>query len=149
MGNAKRTILVDIWDDPTKPNGLGFGMAGFDVQNDEIKCSKNGMKKSEPNKVTFEINNRSTKTWLFPTDKLDAMWVGANAKDCPKTRPAANPEFPTNKINVSSDREQLSLENLNSFAAEYKFVLNVVDENDPSQRLIPYDPIWNNQNGGH
>jgi hypothetical protein len=50
-------------------------------------------------------------------------------------------------MNVSSDREQLSIENKNSAVAKYKFALNFVDGDD-QKHLYPFDPIWNNQNGG-
>lgn len=147
MGNARRTVLVNIWDDPDAPNGIRFNLSGYDVQNNEVKCSKGGMKKDEPNKVTFEINSRSDRKWLFPSDAGNAMWVAGNANDCPEAKPVENPEFPLKKMNVSSDREQLSVENKNSEAARYKFTLNFVDGDD-QKHLYPFDPIWNNQNGG-
>jgi hypothetical protein len=147
MGNANRTILVNIWDDPDAPNGIQFNLSGYDVQNNEVSCDKKGMKKEEFNKVTFEINNRSVRNWLFPSDVGNAMWVGSDATNCPETKPAENPEFPLKKMNVSSDREQLSIENKNSAVAKYKFALNFVDGDD-QKHLYPFDPIWNNQNGG-
>ena len=39
MGNAKRTILVNIWDDPDAPNGIQFNLSGYDVQNNEVSCA--------------------------------------------------------------------------------------------------------------
>jgi hypothetical protein len=75
------------------------------------------------------------------------MWVGSDATNCPENKQAENPEFPLKKMNVSSDREQLSIENKNSAVAKYKFALNFVDGDD-QKHLYPFDPIWNNQNGG-
>jgi len=147
VGNARRTLLVNIWDDPQAPNGIQFNLSGYGVQNNEVKCDKNGMPKDESNKVTFEINNRSVRNWLFPADETSAMWVGSDAQDCPQAKPVENPEFPVKKMKVSSDREQLSIENKNSCVAKYKFALNFVDGDD-QKHLYSFDPIWNNQNGG-
>ena len=147
MGNARRTILVHIWDDTEAENGIQFGMSGFGVQKGEITCAKEGMHKDEPNKITFEINNRSTRNWLFPSDERNAMWVASNATDCPKALPPENPEFPIKKMKVSQDREQLTVDNLNTRKADYKFALNFVDGDD-QKHLYSYDPIWSNQNGG-
>jgi len=148
VGNARRTILIQITDDPKAPNGVAFSMAGFGVKKDQITCSKAGMNKNEPNKVVFEIDNQSTRDWLFPSDEANAIWVGANADDCPKSLPPENPEFPVKKMKVSEDRERLSVDNLNTCEADYKFCLNFVEAGDRNQKLCPYDPIWNNQNGG-
>jgi hypothetical protein len=147
MGNAKRTILVHIWDDPEAPNGIQFGMSGFGVQKDEITCAKGSLPKADSNSVTFEINNRSNRNWLFPTDESDAMWVSDNGTDCPTCRPPENPEFPVKDMKVSHDREQLAVRNRNSSKAMYKFALNFVDGDD-QKHLYSFDPIWNNQNGG-
>lgn len=150
MGEARRTILVHIWDDKDEPNGLGFGMSGYGVDKDKIKCGKNeaGLRKSEGHKITFEINNRSSRAWLFPEDGYNGMWVGTDATDCPKSLPRQNPEFPTKDMKVSQDREQLEVKNLNTCKADYKFALNFVDADDPEKKLYQYDPIWANQNGG-
>jgi hypothetical protein len=151
MGEAQRTIIVHIWDDDNEPNGLGFGLSGFGVQQDEIKCAKDkaGMHKKDPHKVTFEINNRSSRDWLFPSNEADAIWIGSDASDCPKAAPAENAEFPVKSMKVSPDREQLVVKNLNSCVGRYKFSLNFVEAGDRSEsKLYPYDPIWSNQNGG-
>ena len=151
MGDVRRTIIVHIYDDTSKPNDLGFGMSGYGVHGDEIKCGKDrsGMSKKDPHKITFEINNRTSRNFLFPNDAKNAMWVGNDATTCPKTAPTAeNPEFPWKDFNVSNDREQLSVKNLNSAEAQYKFSLNFVDADDPSGKSCRYDPIWTNQNGG-
>ena len=147
MGNAKRTILVNIWDDPDAPNGIQFNLSGYGVKQGEITCSKGGMPKTDSNKITFEINNRSNRNWLFPKNEANAMWVSGNSTDCPEQCPPENPEFPANKVKVSSDREQLAVENKNSGVAKYKFALNFVDGDDQTH-LYQFDPIWNNQNGG-
>ena len=150
MGNARRTIIVHISDDDEGENGLRFGMSGYGVDKEEIKCGKDGsgMKKKDPHKITFEINNRSSKEWLFPTNAQNAMWVGSDSSTCPKTPPPEHPEFPSNDRKVSPDREQLEVKNLNSCAGRYKFSLNFVDAADAAGKLHQYDPIWTNQNGG-
>lgn len=150
MGEANRTIIVHIYDDDNEPNGIGFGLSGFGVVKDEIKCGKDGsgMHAKDAHKITFEINNRSSRTWLFPSNAANAMWVGADSTDCPQTAPPENPEFPEKSMKVSQDREQLEVKNLNSRRGQYKFSLNFVDPSDPAGLLYPFDPIWNNQNGG-
>lgn len=148
MGSAKRTILVHISDDSEGENGLRFGMSGYGVQKEEITCAKEGMHHEDAHDITFEINNRSERNWLFPADERNAMWVAGNSTDCPKTRPPENPEFPTKDMKVSKDREQLTIKNRNSCRAMYKFSLNFVDADAADNKLYPFDPIWNNQNGG-
>jgi hypothetical protein len=150
MGEAKRTIIVHIYDNKDEPNELGFGLSGYGVDKDEIKCAKDtsGMRAQEAHKITFEINDRSSRNWLFPTNAANAMWVGSDSTDCPQTAPPENPEFPVKDMKVSQDREQLEVKNLNSTKARFKFSLNFVDASDPSGKLYPFDPIWNNQNGG-
>jgi len=151
MGEAKRTIVVHMFDDQ---NGdLQFNMSGFGVRNHEIRCSKDDprrpMKKNQPHTVTFEINNRSSKDLVFPTDPARAMWVGSDATTCPKATPPAHGDFPLKGRTVSDDREQLTVENNNSCKADFKFSLNFVEAGNAAEApLIPYDPIWSNQNGG-
>ena len=58
-------------------------------------------------------------------------------------------DFPLKGRSVSTDREQLTVENVNSCKADFKFSLNFVQAGNAAEApLIPYDPIWNNQNGG-
>lgn len=159
MGEAKRTIIVHIFDQAAGDNGLGFGMSGFGVQarqidnkpNFEIKCAKDkaGMAKKDPHKVTFEINNRSSKDLLFAHLEKNAIWVSENATDCPQNDPGEHADFPLKDMKLSSDREQLTVQNLNSCKADFKFSLNFVEASakDDSQ-MYSYDPIWTNQNGG-
>jgi len=151
MGEARRTILVHIWDDDEGQNGLGFGMSGFGVDKDEIKCAKDkaGMGKDDPHKITFEINNRTTRDLRFPDkNPHDAMWVGPNSTTCPQTAPTKDhAEFPWAHYKVLENGEQLEVKNLNSSVGRYKFSLNFAEDGKQTP-LIPYDPIWNNQNGG-
>lgn len=150
MGEEKRTIIVHIYDDNNEPNGLGFGMSGYGVVKDEINCGKDGsgMHAKDAHKVTFEINNRSSRPWLFAGNPANAMWVGSNSTDCPQKAPPPNLEFPEKDRKILQGGEQLEVKNLNTSIARYKFSLNFVDTSDPSGKLYPYDPIWNNHNGG-
>jgi hypothetical protein len=151
MGESKRTIIVHMFDDD---NGdLQFNMSGYGVHNQEIHCSKDDarrpMKKNQSHTVTFEINNRSSQDLLFPTDPSRAMWVGTDGTTCPRATPAPHADFPLKGRSVSTDREQLTVENVNSCKADFKFSLNFVQAGNAAEApLIPYDPIWNNQNGG-
>lgn len=154
MGEARRTIIVHIFDDENGENGLGFGLSGYGVRNQEIRCSKDDarppMKKNQAHNVVFEINNRSSRDLVFPTDPARAMWVGSDATTCPKATPPAHSDFPVKGRSVSDDREQLTIENNNSSKADYKFSLNFVEAGNAAESpLIPYDPIWTNQNGGY
>jgi hypothetical protein len=157
MGEQNRTIIVHISDDASQPNGLRFGMSGFGVEprqmdgktDFEIKCGKDkaGMQKKDPHKITFEINNRSSRNWVFPTNVQNAMWVG-DATTCPKTAPGEHTEFKWKDYKRLQDGEQLEVKNQNSSKGDYKFSLNFIDADGNPNELYPFDPIWTNQNGG-
>src|SRR3982750_4255026 len=87
MSEAKRTIIVHIWDDKSKPGGVDYGLSGYGVKNHEIKCSKQdvtcGLKTGVPHEVTFEVANRSSVDLCFPSDPARAMWVSADGAACP------------------------------------------------------------------
>ena len=152
MGEAKRTIIVHIFDDKDEPHGVDFGMSGYGVRHDEIRCSKDkakrGLRRNKPHEVVFEIANRSSKDLLFPSDKKRAMWVSNDGTSCPTSQPA-NEHAVVKAVKVSDDREQLFVENANPKKESFKFALNFVDAADASEsQLIPFDPVWANQNGG-
>jgi hypothetical protein len=151
MGEAKRTIIVHAFDDKNEPNGIGFGMSGFGVRfGDEIHCSKDDpdarMKKNDAHEITFELADRTTKGLLFPTDKKLAMWVSANDQDCPNS---ARHRDGIVAVKVSDNREQLTVHNSNKVKERLKFALNFVAADDAAQnKIIQFDPVWANQNGG-
>jgi hypothetical protein len=150
MSEARRTIIVHIWDDKTKPGGVDYDLSGYGAKNHEIKCSKQdpkcGMKPGVPHKVTFEIANRSSVDLCFPTDPARAMWVAADGAPCPKQ--ACHQKGVVEATAVSSDGEQLMVENMDDVKGRYAFALNFIVRGDPDQSpLYSYDPIWNNQNG--
>ena len=38
MGEKKRTIIVHAFDDNDQAGGIGFGMSGYGVRQEEIRC---------------------------------------------------------------------------------------------------------------
>lgn len=148
MGQASRTIIVHAFDDKRAPKGIGFGMSGLGVDREEIRCDKDGtrppMKRTDPHHVTFELANRSSVALRFPQRASDAMWVSDNDRDCPE-RAACHGDFKPQ--GVSQDGETLTVHNLNSSRARYKFALNFIDSDNPTE-VYSYDPIWDNNNGG-
>jgi len=147
MGQANRTIIVHAFDDEDSNGGVSFSMSGFDVHGGEIKCSKDDrqpkMHKKDHHKVVFELANRSSRSLRFPHDASAAIWVGADDQHCPSS-PCSNPEIKPQ--NVSPDRESLTVFNLNSREARFKFSL-VFEDAERGERYV-YDPIWANKNGG-
>ena len=145
MGQADRTVIVHAFDDQNAPNGIGFNLSGFDVRNEEIRCSKDDarpkMHKSDKHKITFELANRSSTNLSFVSRATDAIWTGKDDRNC--ARGTQNDEI--KQVNVAGER--LTVTNANSAPARLKFTLNFVDDATPPKEY-PYDPIWDNRNGG-
>lgn len=143
MGQADRTVIVHAYDDEKAPDGIGFNLSGFDVRDQEIRCSKDDarpkMHKSDKHKIIFELANRSSTNLSFVTRATDAIWTGKDDRDCAKGM--QNDEI--KQINVTGER--LTVTNANSAPARLKFTLNFVDD---AGKPVPYDPIWDNRNGG-
>ena len=150
MGEAKRTIIVHAFDKDGEPHGIGFGMSGFGVKQDEIRCKKDNarqrMKQSDPHTIVFELANRSKLDLRFPQNPDDAMWVAPDDQTCPDN--AQHQKQVVFATNVSADGEQLTVKNHNRDKKRFKFALNFHVTKDGQTKRIPFDPVWDNQNGG-
>lgn len=148
MGQANRTIIVHAFNDDNAHKGIGFRMSGLGVDREDIRCDKDGtrppMHKTDPHHVTFELANRSNVELRFPARASDAMWVSDNDRDCPESAVCHRDFRP---LTVSPDGETLKVQNLNSVKKRYKFALNFIDADNPTE-VYSYDPIWDNNNGG-
>lgn len=150
MGEAKRTIIVHAFDDDDKPGGIDFGMSGYGVRKDEIYCRKDHprhpMKKSDEHTIIFELANRSSVDLRFRKNADDAMWVSADDQTCPNS--ACHQKGVVFATHVSQDGEQLTVKNKNKDKESFKFALNFDAVIDGQKKIIQFDPIWANQNGG-
>lgn len=145
MGQAERTVIVHAFDDKGAASGIGFNLSGFDVRDEEIRCSKDDarpkMHKADKHRITFELANRSSTNLRFADRASDAIWTGKDDRDC--ARGMQNDEIKQ----VSVGGERLTVTNANSAPARLKFTLNFIDDANPPNEY-PYDPIWDNRNGG-
>ena len=150
MGEAKRTVIVHAYDDDDEDCGVGFGMSGYGVRQNEIHCKKDNpkhrMKKSDPHTIIFELANRSSRDLRFPKDPDDAMWVAADDQSCPED--PCHQKQVVFGVNVSSDGEQLTVKNHNKDKKRFAFTLNFHETKDGKTVRVPFDPIWANNNGG-
>jgi hypothetical protein len=92
------------------------------------------------------VNGPGLDSVRFAPSLDDVMWVvkGTDTQEpeCPETRVPRNPDI----YAVKSDGLTLTVHNLNPERALYAFTLNFVREGHDD--LIPYDPIYDNRNGG-
>jgi hypothetical protein len=149
VGEKRRTIIVQAFEAPGKDYGVDFNLSGYGAHKEKIVCdkrkAKEGMKKTEPHVIVFELNNRTELDLAFPSDRRKAMWVSDDDSTCPETQP---PKDHPVIFATSVSPERLTVENLNDGEADYKFTLNFHAEIDGVMTRIPYDPIWANNNGG-
>ena len=150
MGEARRTIIVHAFDKEGEPCGVGFGMSGYGVRQDEIRCRKDHprhpMKKKDEHTIVFELANRSSVDLKFRSKPDDAMWVAADDQTCPDT--ACHQKHVVFATHVSPDGEQLTVKNKNKDDERFKFALNFDAVIDGQKKICQFDPIWANQNGG-
>ena len=150
MGEMKRTVIVHAFDKASEPAGIGFGMSGYGVQQDEIRCKKDvdrhPMKQSDAHLIVFELANRSKVDLRFPDNPDDAMWVAPDDQTCPNH--AMHQKQVVFATNVSDDGEQLTVKNNNRHKQRLKFALNFEGVFNGQKKICQFDPIWENQNGG-
>lgn len=99
--------------------------------------------------ITFTLQNQGGANLEFVQNVNDVMYVirGSNnhLPRCPKNN-AGNPATPFSVTSVSANTLEVS--NANPNVCFYKFALNFVDKNN-NNKIIPYDPIYDNRNGGN
>lgn len=123
-------------------NGRNTNELIFDKKHDRIGGKK--MRKNDHYDIVFTLDEEGDYT--FVTDEDEVMWVdkgsATSAPPCPTSQMHQKQEFKVQKV---SDYV-LEVKNKDSDRCLYKFVINLVDKR--TKTVVPYDPIYDNRNGG-
>lgn len=124
--------------DPANPGKIVFHPESDWANGDELTFKS--PKKGDKFRMLFKLDD-GTLGLKFMTAKKEAFWV-VKGGPCPKA-PAYDKEFEAKR--VWENRKTLEVVNTNGNIAEYHYVLRFEDENG---KLVEWDPIIINQNGG-
>jgi len=151
MSNDERTIVIKACRDGTPPDGYRFEMLPTgEPATDRLTFNKDhdGMKKSQKYTVKFSLMNDSSSNLRFIRDEKVVMWVSKGTSTAPGPCPVVSIHDSEFEVKDLEDYF-LKVENKDTIECQYKFVLNFVGLNaDGKTALIPFDPIWDNKNGG-
>lgn len=142
-----RNITVVATEDTNELSGVSFNMYenGQNLNHRIVSEKTNGMRKGDHHEVVFTLDDRTGLGLRFASDPNMAMWVKRGwlgmTPHCPRS-PKSHRHIPPHRVAPT----ELEVHNLNPIRSKYKFALNFVREGNP--RLISYDPIWENRNGG-
>jgi hypothetical protein len=154
MARYPKHINVIAHDDPQKPDGVEFHLEdtkGNKLESIVFSKKDDGMYQSDQHELHFKLVQEKGMTLEFAQDLKDALWVAWGDKNhippCPKVRPANCPD-PVFWAEHSAPNN-LTVINTNPDSKFFSFTLNFVDSTATgAAKLIPYDPIGENQNGG-
>lgn len=154
MKKIKTEITIIAEPDPAKPDGVSFRMTDEDgacLDTLVFDKKKNGMSKNEVHDVHFRLVQQSGMTLEFAQSLNDVLWVTWGSPDspppCPTTRP---PEDPDPQFwAYQSTPKKMKARNKNPEQQWFSFTINFVDpKSSTPTKLIPYDPVGENKNGG-
>ena len=141
-------------EDPSKPDGVDFHLEkpdGTRLASIVFDKGGEGMSHDDEHEVHFSLVQESGMTLEFAQSKKDVLWVAWGDKDheppCPETQPAncPDPVFYAEK----SAPKKLTVVNTNPKKSFFSFTINFVDPHSQTPtKLIPFDPIGENKNGG-
>ena len=104
--------------------------------------------------VRFKIDDSDNNGYVFPTEKLDAMWVqpieAVTPQSCPTSKvywdgfEATNVVDQNMTLEVSNPNGPLHNKTEQLFAFTLRFTLT---PDDPAAQFVPFDPISTNKNG--
>lgn len=146
-GIAKiRDIMVD-----TKRNPAGNPPLLFEIDKSKLTFKN----QNHPGfLVRFKINDSDGNGYVFPTEKLDAMWAQPIEAVTPQSCPTSKMHWDGFKAtNVLDQNMTLEVNNPNGalnnkteqlFAFTLRFTLT---PDDPTAPFVPFDPIGTNKNG--
>jgi hypothetical protein len=153
MSKDERTIVIKAYKDGSAPDGYRFEMLPTGKPHTTtltFNKDHDGMKKSQKYKVKFSLmNDNATGADLrFIRDDKEVMWVSKGTPTDPGPCPVVTIHDPEFEVKTVEDY-YLEITNKDDAICQYKFVLNFVGVNSAGKTaLIPFDPIWDNKNGG-
>ena len=151
MGKDTRKITIKAFRDGSPPDGYRFEMLPEGEPNtDRLTFNKNsdGMSKSDRYTVKFYLVNDSSSNLRFVSDEKEVMWVSKGTPTDPGPCPAVTCHDGQFDVKDVEDY-YLKVVNKDMDECQYKFVLNFIGLNSAGKTaLIPFDPIWDNKNGG-
>ena len=149
-----KKIIIIAERDPHAADGVHFRMEDKDgcELTSLVFCKDRepGMKKGDRHRVIFKLVKDSGMTLEFAPTEADALCVLWGTKTdlpaaCPKAPMPKDPIFYADKSNGNT----LVAINTNPEKLKFKFTLNFVDPHSSTpNKLIPYDPPGDNQDGG-
>lgn len=149
-----KKIIIIAENDPQAEDRVRFRMEDKDgCELTSLVFSKDrepGMKKADHHRVIFKLVQDSGMTLEFAPSEADALCVLWGTKtdlpaECPKAPMPKDPIFYAHKSNGNT----LVAINTNPDERKFKFTLNFVDPHSSTpNKLIPYDPPGDNQDGG-
>ena len=149
MGSPKPRTIVIKTKLKQGTNDIDFKMLdrGKGTEKPIFDKHADGMMIDDYHEITYTlVNGPGLDSVRFAPSYDDVMWVvkgtATEEPECPKTRVPKHPDIYAVKI----DPLQLVVHNRNPERAFYAFTLNFVREGHGD--LIPYDPIYDNRNGG-
>jgi hypothetical protein len=149
MGNAKARPIVIKSKLKPGTNDVEFKMLdrGKGTEKPIFDKHADSMMIDDYHEITYTlVNGPGLDSLRFAPSLDDVMWVvkgtATQEPECPKTRVPKHPDI----YAVKSDGLELTVHNLNPVRSFYAFTLNFVREGHGD--LIPYDPIYDNRNGG-
>ena len=155
MARKQKHIIIFAKRDSDKPDGVDFHMEGAEgckLESIVFNKYKEQMYKDDHHEVHFRLVQESGMTLEFAQSLDDVLWVAWGDPDhipaCPKARPPSTPD-PIFHAEHSAPNHFRAV-NTNIEKSFFSFCINFVDRTatGPGVKLIPYDPIGENQNSG-
>jgi len=155
MGNkVPKHFKIVAEPDAKKPDGVDFHIAdakGFRVETLIFNKKLEGMHHDDDHEVHFELIQESGMTLEFAQSLDDVLWVAWGDKThipaCPKKKPP--PVTPAIFYATGSHVNKMTAVNTNPQECYFSFCINFVDPHSQTPtKLIPFDPIGENQNSG-
>jgi len=146
-------VNIIAHEDASKPDGVAFHLETPNGEKlESIVFSKDDelMAKKDEHELHFSLVQESGMTLEFAQSLTDVLWVAWGDKDhippCPTSGTGkADPIFYAEK----SVPKKLTVVNTNPSNSFFSFTINFVDSSTQGvKKLIPYDPIGDNRNGG-
>jgi hypothetical protein len=154
MGRVEMTVKVFAKKDSSAKDGIQFHLEDCDgCVLDRVvfdKTKHKGMHKKDEHLVYFELHQDPGMMLKFATDANVALWVAQGTEKrpppCPQVQPNTfNPIF----YGCDSQASKLTAVNSNPKKCFFSFTLNFVDSKSATpNKLISYDPVGQNKNGG-
>lgn len=153
-GPKLASVDVIATKDLAKPSGVSFDLASnWKIAKDRLQFDKkkDKVKKGDPYHVEFNLQDPDHIGLRFLAPKEEAMWVSQGLKDrdppCPDVA-CHNNHFEATAVSDYKLVVNNPDDDIERIAFTLRFRKPGENPGDPDV-IVPYDPITDNQNGGH